>query len=270
LWRGYRSDLGSEMSRVGALHAAVSVFTIVPVAPIEIDRGTAHRAVLALPWVGLLIGITAAVVAGGVRALNGGSLLASVLTLATLAAVTGAMHLDGLADTADGLGSRRPPEEALTIMKRSDIGPMGVAALVLVLLIDTAALTSPHVNGPTLVAAIACLPMVGRVAVLTGTGGWAPNARPGGFGALFSGVTSGRGWSLSALGVLAVSVLAGGWASGLRGAVVFGTAPLLSWLVAWWAQKRLIRRFGGLTGDLLGALIEVTQLVFVLVLGLVA
>jgi len=64
-----------------------------------------------------------------------------VLVLATLAAVTGAMHLDGLADTADGIGSRRPAEEALTIMKRSDIGPMGVAALVLVLLTDAAVAT---------------------------------------------------------------------------------------------------------------------------------
>jgi len=258
------------MSRPGALHAAVSVFTIVPVAPIEIDRGTARRAALALPWVGLLAGLVAAAVAGAVRALNGGTLLACVLVLATLAAVTGAMHLDGLADTADGIGSRRPAEEALTIMKRSDIGPMGVAALVLVLLTDAAALASPHLAGPTLLAAVACLPMVGRVAVLTGTGRWAPNARPGGFGALFAGVTSGRDWMASALVVLAVSALAGAWASGLRGAVVFGLAPVLSWLVGWSAQRRLIRRFGGLTGDLLGALIEVTQLVFVVVLGLVA
>ncbi len=127
------------------------------------------------------------------------------------------MHLDGLADTSDGIGSRRPPDEALTIMKRSDIGPMGVATLVLVLLVDAAALASPHLTGSKLLAAVACLPMVGRVAVLTGTGRWAPNARPGGFGALFSGVTSGRGWALSTSGVLAVSVLAGDWASGLRG-----------------------------------------------------
>ena len=84
------------------------------------------------------------------------------------------------------------------------------------------------------------------------------------------GVTSGRGWVLSASGVLVVSVLAGGWASGLGGAVAFAVAPLLSWLVGWGAQRRLVRRFGGLTGDLLGALIEVTQLVFVVVLGVIA
>ena len=258
------------MRRTGALHAAVSVFTIVPVPPVEIDRDTARRAALALPWVGLLLGSVAAVLAGGVRALNGGSLLAGVLALTLLSVITGAMHLDGLADTADGFGSRRPPDEALTIMKRSDIGPMGVATLVLVLLVDVAALSSPHLDGPKLLAAVACLPMVGRVAVLTGTGRWAPNARPGGFGALFSGVTSGRGWVLSASGVLVVSVLAGGWASGLRGALAFAVAPLLSWLVGWAAQRRLVRRFGGLTGDLLGALIEVTQLVFVVVLGVIA
>lgn len=258
------------MTRPGAFHAAVSVFTIIPVPSIAVDRDTARRAVLALPWVGLLLGAIAAVVAGGVRALDGGSLLASVLALTLLAAVTGAMHLDGLADTADGIGSRRPADEALTIMKRSDIGPMGVATLVLVLLVDAAALASPHLQGAKLLAALACLPMVGRVPVLTSTGRSAPNARPGGFGALFSGVTSGRGWALSALGVLGVSVLAGGWAAGLRGALAFGGAPLLSWLAAWWTQRRLVRRFGGLTGDLMGALVEVTQLVFVVVLGVVA
>ncbi|MBI4899597.1 MAG: adenosylcobinamide-GDP ribazoletransferase [Actinobacteria bacterium] len=258
------------MRRPGAFHAAVSVFTIVPVPPIDIDRDSARRAALALPWVGLLIGVAAAVVAGAIQWLGGGSLLAGVLALALLAAVTGAMHLDGLADTADGIGSRRPAAEALAIMKRSDIGPMGVAALVLVLLVDAAALSSPHLTGPRLLAALACLPMVGRVAVLTGTGGWAPSARPGGFGALFSGVTSGRSWALSTLGVLVVSVLAGSWASGSRGAVAFGLAATLSWLVAWLAQRRLIRRFGGLTGDLMGALVEVSQLVFVVAVGLVA
>ncbi len=265
-----RSGWGLEVARVGGFHAAVSVFTVIPVPPIGIDRDTARRAALALPWVGLLLGAVAAAVAGVVRALDGGPLLAAVLALTLLAAATGAMHLDGLADTADGVGSRRPAEEALTIMKRSDIGPMGVAALVFVLLLDTAALASPHLQGPKLLAALTCLPMVGRVAVLTGTGRWAPTARPGGFGALFSGVTSGLGWALSALGVLAVSVLAGGWVGGLRGAVVFAVAPLLSWLAAWWTQRRLVRRFGGLTGDLMGALVEVAQLVFAVALSVMA
>jgi adenosylcobinamide-GDP ribazoletransferase len=256
------------MRRPGAFHAALSVFTIVPVPPIVIDRDSARRATLALPWVGLLVGIVSALVAGAVQALGGGSFLAGVLALALLATVTGAMHLDGLADTADGIGSRRPAEEALAIMKRSDIGPMGVAALVLVLLVDAAALSSPHLTGPRLLAALACLTMVGRVAVLTSTGRWAPSARPGGFGALFSGVTSARAWALSALGVLVASVLAGGLASGSRGALVFGLAAMLSWLVAWLAQRRLVGRFGGLTGDLMGALVEVSQMVFVVAVAL--
>lgn len=258
------------MGRVGAFHAAVSVFTIVPVAPIEINRANAHRATLALPWVGLAIGVLAAGVAWAVRAVEGGEFLASVLVLAILATITGALHLDGLADTADGIGSRRPADEALTIMKRSDIGPMGVAALVLVLLLDCAALGSAHLNGPNLLAAVATFPLVGRMAVLTGTGGWAPNARPGGFGALFSGVTSLRSWIASALVVAAITGVAGTLASGFRGAVVFVAAALLSWLVGWLTQRWLIRHFGGLTGDLLGALIEITQLVFLLTLAVAA
>ncbi|MBF6096428.1 adenosylcobinamide-GDP ribazoletransferase, partial [Nocardia cyriacigeorgica] len=65
-----------------------------------------------------------------------------VLALGWLAGATGGFHLDGVADTADGLGSRAAPEKALMIMKKSDIGPMGVMSIVLVLLVDAAAVVS--------------------------------------------------------------------------------------------------------------------------------
>ena len=61
---------------------------------------------------------------------------AAILALVWLTGATGGFHLDGVADTADGLGSRRDPARALEIMKQSDIGPMGVIALVLTLLVD--------------------------------------------------------------------------------------------------------------------------------------
>ena len=62
--------------------------------------------------------------------------------MALLAVATGGLHLDGLADTADGLGSRRPADQALEIMRRPDAGPLGVATLVLVLLVQVSALAS--------------------------------------------------------------------------------------------------------------------------------
>ena len=114
------------------LRTALGLFTILPVrAAPEIGRDDAARAVLWLPVVGLLLCVPAAAVLLAVEA-GGHSgprrLLAAALAIGVLALLTGGLHLDGLADTADGLGSRRPRDEALAIMRRSDVGPFGVAA----------------------------------------------------------------------------------------------------------------------------------------------
>lgn len=251
-----------------ALHAAVSLFTWVPVPAVDLDRDTARRALLALPWVGLACGLAAGTVAAVVGLLGGGPLLAAVAGLAALALLTGAMHLDGLADTADGLGSRKPTDQALAVMKASDIGPMGVAALVFVLAFDAAALTSPHLAGAALPAAVVAMPMVGRVAALIGTGRWSAPARPTGFGALFAGVTTDLALLISGVAVLAAAALGGGLALGARGVAVFMLGALVAWGVAALWQRHLHRRFGGITGDTLGALIEVSQAAFLLSLAL--
>lgn len=250
------------------LHAAVSLFTWIPVPAVDLDRDTARRAMLALPWVGLIAGLGAGAVAAVVGLLGGGALLAAIAGLAVLAAVSGAMHLDGLADTADGLGSRKPAAEALSVMKASDIGPMGVVALVLVLGLDVAALASPHLTGPSIAAALLVMPVVGRLGALIGTGRWSVAARPEGLGALVAGVTTDVGLLLNALAVLAVAALAGGLAQGARGVAVFMLAAMIAGGVAALWQRHLQRRLGGVTGDTLGSLIEVTQAAFVLVLAL--
>ena len=115
-----------------ALLAAVGLFTVIPVRPFDVDRRAASRAMAALPVLGLLLGLAAGAVAGLLGWLTS-PLLGAVVGLALLAWLTGALHLDGVADTADGLGSRKPADEALAIMRRSDIGPMGVVVLVFVL-----------------------------------------------------------------------------------------------------------------------------------------
>ncbi len=116
-------------------------------------------------------------------------LLGAALAMMLLALLTGGLHLDGLADTADGLGSRRPAPQALEIMRRSDAGPFGVAALVLVLLVQVCALASlPPGRGA---AALVLAAVTSRVAVVLATG--SPSARPSGFGALVAGRTSAAG-----------------------------------------------------------------------------
>ncbi|MEV4008814.1 adenosylcobinamide-GDP ribazoletransferase [Actinomadura sp. NPDC049753] len=127
------------------LRLAVTLLTVVPLGTGRVDRDAARSAMLLAPVAGLIPGGAAALVllAGGPLGLS--HLLAAALAVAASAAVTRALHLDGLADLADGLGSGRPAAEALAIMKRSDIGPFGVVTLLLTLLVQVAALASaPH------------------------------------------------------------------------------------------------------------------------------
>lgn len=239
--------------------AALSFFTWLPVPPVDATRDTARRALLAFPWVGLGLGLAAAAPAALARWWGGGAPLAAVLGLATLAGLTGAMHLDGLADTADGLGSRRPAGDALAIMRRSDIGPMGVAALVLVLLTDAAALASPRLDAAGLVAALAVAPMAGRASALLGTWTRFPPAHTNGFGRLFSTVTTTPRLAFTGAAVLAVAFGAGCAAGGVRGGVVLVAGPAIGWAVSYGWIRHLLRRLGGLTGDTFGSLIEITQ-----------
>lgn len=259
------------MAGPNALVVAAGLFTVIPMPATDIDAAAARRAIRAFPWLGLLLGAGAGLAYAGASLLGGGAGLAAAAALAVLALATGAMHLDGLADTADGLASRQEPEQAIAIMKKSDIGPVGVASVVLVLLVDAAALASPRFGaagawaGP---AAVAVGAMIGRLLALAGTTPAHAPAHPGGFAALFAGVTSRAALAASGAACLAVAGLAGWAVSGIRGLAVFASGAAASWLVGVWWRRRLARRLGGLTGDTWGSLVEVGQLVFWLVVAL--
>ena len=127
--------------------------TAKPAAP---DRETAGEAMAWAPVVGLLLGvIAAAVLYVSAHLLHTGSLVAAALSVGSLAAATRALHLDGLADLADGLGSRKPAAGALDVMRRSDIGPFGVVTVVLTLLLQVAGLTQADAAGRGPAAVIA-------------------------------------------------------------------------------------------------------------------
>lgn len=252
------------------MRRAASLFTIVPVGSyLDLTRSDARRAVAWLPWLGLVLGLGAGGVAGLVTWWRPGlGLLAAALGVGVWVLATGAMHLDGLADTCDGLASRRPADEALAIMKKSDTGPVGVAALVLCLVVDVAAAGS--VPGPwALGCALALAPLVGRAGVLLATLDGVAAARASGFGALFAGVTPRGGALVGVGGVLGVCA-ASGWGLGLLtgapGGASAGPALLAAGAAAIAAAalwgRALVRRFGGITGDLLGAQVELSQAVF--------
>jgi adenosylcobinamide-GDP ribazoletransferase len=253
------------------LRYALGLFTILPVKPApEIGRDDAARAVLWLPVVGLLLSVPAAVVLLAVEA--GGQsaprrMLAAALALGVLALLTGVLHLDGLADTADGLGSRRPRDEALAIMRRSDIGPFGVAALLFTVVVQITALATVAPGWPA-AAAVAVAAVTGRAAVVLATGPGSPAARPDGFGALVAGATTARARvTTAALVLVATAVTAAaawGWYPAARGIIA-----VLAGLCAGDLLRRLARRrLGGMTGDVFGAVVEVSSAVALVAVAL--
>ena len=258
---------------LAALRTALGLFTILPVkAAPEIGRDGAARAVLWLPVTGLLLAVPAAGVLFAVQA-GGHSgprrLLAAALAVGVLALLTGGLHLDGLADTADGLGSRRPRDEALAIMRRSDVGPFGVAALLFTVLVQVTALATVAPGWPD-AAALAVAAVTGRTAVVLATGPGSPPARPDGFGALVAGATTTRARVTAAAALLAVTAAATGAAWGAYPALR-AVIAVLAGLCAGELLRRLARRrLGGMTGDVFGALVEVSSAVLLLALALTA
>ena len=238
---------------------AVSMFTIVPVrGPETITPEIAAGITLWLPAVGCLLAVPAAGLMLAVEVGAGsaaGRLLGATLAIAALAVLTGGLHLDGLADTADGLGSRRPVQEALELMRRSDTGPMGVAALVLTLLVQVTALAaiSPRWLGP---AALVAAVVTGRVAVLVAAS--SPPARQDGFGALIAGTADRRArWTAVAV-LVAITGAAGAAASGPVLAARGVVAIIAGLAAAAWLRMVACRRLGGMTCDVYGALIEIS------------
>ncbi len=255
--------------RTPAWRVALSLFTVIPAGVgADLDEGAAARAVFWLPVIGAGLGLAGA---GAMVLVAAGDspperqLLGAALAMMLIALLTGGLHLDGLADTADGLGSRRPADQALEIMRRSDAGPLGVATLVLVLLVQVCALASlPH--GPAGAAGLVLATVTGRVGVVLATG--SPSARPSGFGALVAGRTSAAGRAASAAVLLAAVAAAGLALGGLPAAARGAAAAAAGLAVAGLLRLVARRRLGGLTGDVFGAIIELSTATVLVVLVL--
>jgi adenosylcobinamide-GDP ribazoletransferase len=233
------------------LRFAIGTLSVLPAGTGRVDREVARAGMLWAPAVGALIGLLQAGVLGAVRDLGGDVLLAAVLTVAAGGLLTRGLHLDGLADVADGLGSGRPAEGALEIMKRSDIGPFGVVTLIFTLLVQISALAAADrhgLGGPAIVVAAT----TGRLALPWACRRCVPAARPDGLGAMVAGTVP---WPAAA--AVTGAVLAGCL---LLGGIVGSAAPpagvLAGLVAAGLFRRRLQRRLGGITGDVLGALVE--------------
>lgn len=181
-------------------------------------------------------------------------LLVGALVLVVTVLYSGALHLDGLADTADGLSASRERERALAVMGTGDVGPSGVAALVLTLLVQASALAVllPSTEGATL-AVVALL--ASRLTLAWGCWSRVPVARGHGLGASVGGSVPTASAALATAVALALSSVAGHLAgtSWYAGPLCVVVALLGAGLVL----RTAVRRLGGMTGDVLGAGVEV-------------
>ena len=230
--------------------AAIQFLTILPLpAGWSPDARALGGSLPFFPVVGLAIGMVVTL-ADGVLGQILPLAVTSVLTVILLIAASGALHLDGLADTADGLFSARPRERVLEIMHDSRTGPMGVAAIVSVLALKIAHFTS--LAAPERWWILVLTPVAGRCALLLHLS-LLPYLRPeGGLATVFHQNRS-RGQALWAiLFLLGLGTLSGGFAGFLAAAAAALAALLLA--------AYLRRRLGGLTGDTLGAACELTEL----------
>jgi len=237
------------------LRLALTTFTIAPLRPGRVDRSAARVAMASAPVLGALLGLVLGCAALGLRALHAPALVLGGVVVGLGALLTRGLHLDGLADTVDGLGSYAGRARALEIMRAPDVGPFGVVALVLTLLVQAGAVAALAGRPLAVAAALATGRLVVTIACRD-----VPAARPDGLGALVAGTVRVPELAAGVAAVGALAVLAAGWLGPV--AVLAGLAAAL--LVLWHAWRRL----GGITGDVLGALVEVGQTVALVALTL--
>lgn len=260
------------------LRLSLTTLTVLRVrGPREITPRTAGAAMSLAPLVGLGLGLVACAVLLAARQLSPydrPQLLAAVVTVAVLALLTRGLHLDGLADTADGLASYRPAEQARAVMRSPEVGPLGVVVLVLVLGTQVAALmTASSVGRGT--ASVLLAVVAGRIAVAAACTRATPAADASGLGATVAGTVP-RLVPLVWAGLLATAGMAyealDEQAGTLGARAVDVLRPLLAiglaLLVARLLRRHCVRRLGGVSGDVLGALLEVTTTVVLVVMAL--
>lgn len=241
-----------------AWRLAVGTLTALPVSPPKVvDRQRAGLAMVLAPVAVLPLGLGSGLLVVLGHELGLSIFVIPVLVLGLVVLGNRGLHLDGLSDTADGLAASYDAERSLAVMKSGTSGPAGVVATVLVLGLQTAGLLSlltlPYSWGmAVLVALVICL---SRAALVLCCLRGVPAARADGLGSTFTGtIGPAAATGIWIVGALLLSAVAG-WA-GLdwwRGAV----AALVAVVVVGLLVVRAVKRFGGVTGDVFGASVEV-------------
>jgi adenosylcobinamide-GDP ribazoletransferase len=242
--------------RIAELAIAVIFLTRLPLPRMSpIGRGDVSRALWAAPVIGGIIGVFGAVVYGLLCLMHLPALPTAALAIAAMVGVTGCLHEDGLADVADGFGGGATRERKLEIMRDSRIGTYGVCALVLSLLLRVSALAS--LRDPTFVFAALIAAHAAARAGLPAFMRWVSPARADGLSAgagtppLASAITA------IALGIAALVICLGV----TKGLVALAVLACVHLFMAWLCRRQI----GGQTGDVLGAVEQISEIAVLLI-----
>lgn len=243
---------------------ALSWMTIIPVkAPDDVDRTLGAKTVRAIPLVGVVLGVICRLVSWAFASLAIPWPITGIVITTLLVVLTRGMHVDGLADTIDGLGSYREPEEARQIMRDGRVGPLGLTAVVLALIAETLAfgLLSTH-NGHIMIGTVIA---VARWATPLMCAAGASHVPRRGFGYLMVGTQRPAfAWVIASIGALlftgaaaVTSALCGRMPDVSVVVSLLYSAAAVGGTVVY--RQHCVRRLGYLTGDVLGANVELLQ-----------
>jgi adenosylcobinamide-GDP ribazoletransferase len=248
----------------------IAAFRFLTVIPLPTKREATGEetggSVVYFPLVGLIIGLFLAVLHWLLSRILPFS-LASALVIAALALTNGALHLDGFIDTCDGLAGNKTAEERWRVMRDSRVGAFGVVGGVLLLLLKYVSLAS--IPRDLVPASLIVMPVASRWLMTFAIVAY-PYARPTGLGSVFKQHATWEKFGVATFFALLVLGTVLWW----RGVPHFYAATLVimagTWLVAFGWTQYLNRKFAGLTGDSYGAVNEFSEVVILIVVGLLA
>lgn len=242
------------MKAIKRLVLMIQFFTRIPIRfNLAANAEDYGKGLVFAPLVGLIIGAILAAAAYGLLYLFPRSMVAAIV-LVLYIIITGGLHLDGLGDTFDGIFSNRPKERILEIMRDSRVGTNAVLAVVSVLLLNYAALS--QINSAYFLRIILLMPVAGRVGSIV-SAAVSKYARSGdGLGKSFIDICGKKELFLGLLIYIVISILTFDY----RIWIILTLPPISAFLFV----KGLSRKIGGATGDILGAVCELNQCIFLI------